>query len=178
MNYLGFHFSSLLLYSYIFNPFDSLGLYMAFIGFLFTDSDWETRINIACTCSKCSQFCHAFCIFYFFFFSTGVWTLALHLEPLHHPFFVLGFLRYGLTNYLPGAGFEPPSFWFLPPEELGYRCEPPVPGSFYILDILSVFFDGTEFHLTVLCLLGRCSTTGATPWAGCDSCIFDFQLLF
>jgi hypothetical protein len=25
--------------------------------------------------------------------STGVWTQGLHLEPLHHWFFVMGFLR-------------------------------------------------------------------------------------
>jgi hypothetical protein len=30
-------------------------------------------------------------LFYFFFFSTGAWTQSLHLEPLHHPLFVMGF---------------------------------------------------------------------------------------
>jgi hypothetical protein len=32
------------------------------------------------------------CIFFFFFFfGTGVWTQGLHSEPLHQPFFVIGF---------------------------------------------------------------------------------------
>jgi hypothetical protein len=48
---------------------------------------------------------------------TGVWTPWLYLEPLHQPFFMMGFFsREGLTNYLPPAGFKPQSSWSLPPE--------------------------------------------------------------
>jgi hypothetical protein len=39
-------------------------------------------------------------LFLFCFYGIGVWTQGLHLEPLHQPFFVLGFSRQGLANYL------------------------------------------------------------------------------
>jgi hypothetical protein len=32
-------------------------------------------------------------LFFFFFNVTGAWTQGLHLEPLHHLFFVKGFSR-------------------------------------------------------------------------------------
>jgi hypothetical protein len=50
-----------------------------------------------------------------FFFScgTGVWTQGLHFEPLHQPFFVMGFFEIGFKVW---AGFEPWSSWSLPPE--------------------------------------------------------------
>jgi hypothetical protein len=43
-----------------------------------------------------------FWVFLLFFYGTGVLTQGLHLEPLYHPFFVIGSSRQGLTNYLPG----------------------------------------------------------------------------
>jgi hypothetical protein len=45
---------------------------------------------------------------FFFFCSAGVWTQDLHLEPLHQSFFVI--------ELFAQAGFEPWSFWSLPPE--------------------------------------------------------------
>jgi hypothetical protein len=59
--------------------------------------------------------------FFIFFFvgGGGIGVLAqgltfasqalLPLEPLHQPFFVIGFSKYGLTNYLPRADFKPRS---------------------------------------------------------------------
>jgi hypothetical protein len=54
------------------------------------------------------------------------WYWGLNSGPTHWAtppalFLVMGFLREGLTNYLPGAGFEPWSSWSLPPEWLGLQ---------------------------------------------------------
>jgi hypothetical protein len=47
-----------------------------------------------------------FSFFFLFFYSTGVWTQGLHLEPLYQLFFCDGFfLRLGLENYLPGLAW-------------------------------------------------------------------------
>jgi hypothetical protein len=44
------------------------------------------------------------------------YTLSLHFEPLHQPFFLICiFLRKGLMNYFLQAGFELWSSWSLPP---------------------------------------------------------------
>jgi hypothetical protein len=51
-----------------------------------------------------------------FFFGTGAWTQGPHLEPLHHPFFVMGFFETGSCKLFAQAGFEPQSSWSLPPE--------------------------------------------------------------
>jgi hypothetical protein len=45
----------------------------------------------------------------FFFGSTGIGTQGLHLEPLHQPFFVLGFFKIGSCKLFVQAGFEPQS---------------------------------------------------------------------
>jgi hypothetical protein len=39
---------------------------------------------------------------FFFFFSTGVWTQGLHLEPLHQPFFVRVFWEMVSGTICPG----------------------------------------------------------------------------
>jgi hypothetical protein len=52
----------------------------------------------------------------FFFFGTGVWTQDLHLEPLHQPFFVMGFFKTGLVNYLPWLASNCDTPDLLPPE--------------------------------------------------------------
>jgi hypothetical protein len=50
--------------------------------------------------------------FLIFFFvvvvgDTGAWTQALHIEPLHQPFFVKGFFEIGSYKLFARAGFEP-----------------------------------------------------------------------
>jgi hypothetical protein len=57
-----------------------------------------------------------FVIFFWFFAAMGLnsgphpcQAAALPSEPLHQPFFVKGFLRWGLRNHFPEAGFEPRS---------------------------------------------------------------------
>jgi hypothetical protein len=57
----------------------------------------------------------------FFFGNTGAWTQGLHLEPLHSPFFVIFFFFFeiGSRELLAWVGFEPRSFWSLPPGLLG-----------------------------------------------------------
>jgi hypothetical protein len=54
--------------------------------------------------------------FLFFFYSTGAWTQDLHLEPLHQPFFVMGFFEIGSHKLFPRAGLEWWSSWSLLPE--------------------------------------------------------------
>jgi hypothetical protein len=69
---------------------------------------------------------------YFFFLCVCV-VLGFELRPytLSHstsPFFVKGFLRSGLANYLPGLALnlDPPDLCLL--SSWDYRHEPPVPG--------------------------------------------------
>jgi hypothetical protein len=50
-------------------------------------------------------FCSLF-FFLFFFFSAGIWTQGLHLEPLHQPFFVMGFFEIGSCKLFAWAGFK------------------------------------------------------------------------
>jgi hypothetical protein len=40
-------------------------------------------------------------LYFIYFCGLGVWTQSLHLETLHQPFFVKGFSRQDLSNYLP-----------------------------------------------------------------------------
>jgi hypothetical protein len=54
--------------------------------------------------------------FFFFFFGTGSWTQVLHLEPLHHPFFVKGTFMIGSWELFTQTGYKPWSSWFLLPE--------------------------------------------------------------
>jgi hypothetical protein len=50
--------------------------------------------------------------FFFFFFSTEVWTQDLHLQPIHHPFFVIFFFsKVRSCELLAWAGFKPWSSW-------------------------------------------------------------------
>jgi hypothetical protein len=58
----------------------------------------------------------SFVIFFSFFFSTGVWTQGLHLEPLWQSFFVKGFFKIGSLELFAQSDFEPWSSWSLPPE--------------------------------------------------------------
>jgi hypothetical protein len=44
------------------------------------------------------------------------WTEGLHLEPLHQPFFMMGFFEIGSCVQFALAGLELPSSWSLPPE--------------------------------------------------------------
>jgi hypothetical protein len=44
--------------------------------------------------------------FFFFFYGTGVLTQGPHLEPLHQPFFVKGFIEIGSLELFAWAGFE------------------------------------------------------------------------
>jgi hypothetical protein len=46
----------------------------------------------------------------------GVWTQGLHLEPLHQPFFMMGFSEIGSRELLAWAGLKLWSSWSLPPE--------------------------------------------------------------
>jgi hypothetical protein len=41
----------------------------------------------------------------------GAWTLELHLEPLHQPFFVMNFFEIGSRELFAQAGFELRSSW-------------------------------------------------------------------
>jgi hypothetical protein len=52
----------------------------------------------------------------FFFFQYGICTQGLHLEPIHQPFFVMGFFKIGSHKLFAPAGFnhDPPGS--LPPE--------------------------------------------------------------
>jgi hypothetical protein len=43
------------------------------------------------------------------FCGAGIWTQGLHHEPLHQPFFVMGFFKIGSRELFAGAGFEPRS---------------------------------------------------------------------
>jgi hypothetical protein len=43
----------------------------------------------------------------FFFLVLELKTQGLHLEPLHKPFFVMGFFEIGSHELFAGAGFEP-----------------------------------------------------------------------
>jgi hypothetical protein len=45
----------------------------------------------------------------FSFCGTGVWTHGVHIEPLHQPFFVMGFFEIGSLKLFAQAGFEPGS---------------------------------------------------------------------
>jgi hypothetical protein len=58
---------------------------------------------------------------------TGAWTQGLHLEPLHQPFFVMGFFEIGSRKLFPWAGLILliSAFWVA----RIYRCEPPAPSS-------------------------------------------------
>jgi hypothetical protein len=60
-----------------------------------------------------------FCFVLFLWY--GVWTQGLQLQPLCQPFFMKGFLRYGLTNYLPGlaSNHDPPDLCL--PTSYDYR---------------------------------------------------------
>jgi hypothetical protein len=55
--------------------------------------------------------------FFFFIFSTGVWTQDLHLEPLHQSFFCDGFFFWDRVsqNYFPGlaSSHDPPDLCLL-----------------------------------------------------------------
>jgi hypothetical protein len=55
------------------------------------------------------------------FCSTGVWTRGLYLEPLHQPFFVLGFFEIGSHELFAWAGFELRFCWSLLPKKLGLQ---------------------------------------------------------
>jgi hypothetical protein len=57
-----------------------------------------------------------FFFFFFFFCGTGVWTQALHLEPLYQPYFCEGFFEIGSPRTICPACFKPRSSWFPPPE--------------------------------------------------------------
>jgi hypothetical protein len=43
---------------------------------------------------------------FLFFCGTGVWTQGLHLEPLHQPFFVMGFFKIGSRKLFAPANFK------------------------------------------------------------------------
>jgi hypothetical protein len=62
------------------------------------------------------------CIFYYdcviiiiIICSAGAWTQGLHLEPLHQPFFVMGFFEIGSLKLFAPAGFKLRSSWSLSP---------------------------------------------------------------
>jgi hypothetical protein len=46
--------------------------------------------------------------------SSGAWTQGLYIEPLHQPFFVMGFFEIESRELFALAGFELQSFWSLP----------------------------------------------------------------
>jgi hypothetical protein len=77
---------------------------------------------------------HFYFLLTFFFFSTGVWTQGLHLEPLHtSPVLWWVFSSWGvLMNYLPGLApnLDPPDLCLLSGQD--YRCKPLVPGCFLL----------------------------------------------
>jgi hypothetical protein len=63
-------------------------------------------------CPKVGCFCVTF------FCSTEARTQGLHLESLHQPYFCEGFFEIGSHELFAQAGFEPLSFWSLPPSFL------------------------------------------------------------
>jgi hypothetical protein len=89
-----------------------------------TSSLWPSCFNLpssaGITCIHyCSQLQFFFFLFFFFFF---LWYWGLnsgptpHFEPFYQPFFVMGFFKIGSRELFAWAGFEPWSFWSLPPE--------------------------------------------------------------
>jgi hypothetical protein len=68
------------------------------------------------TFQTCIAKCISLIFVLFCFCSTGVWTQSLHLEPLHQPFFAMGFFKIGFQELFSRAGFQPWSAWSLPPE--------------------------------------------------------------
>jgi hypothetical protein len=56
-----------------------------------------------------------FLFLFLFFCGTEAWTQGLHFEPLHQPFFVVGFFQEGSHKLFAQAGFEhdPPDLCFL-----------------------------------------------------------------
>jgi hypothetical protein len=59
---------------------------------------------------------------------TGVWTQGLYLEPFYQSFFIVGFFRDRVSNYLPEAGFKLQSSWSQLLESLVFQAWPLTPG--------------------------------------------------
>jgi hypothetical protein len=61
-------------------------------------------------------------LFYLFIYcGAGAWTQGLRLEPLHQPYFCVGFFKIGSLELFAWAGFKPWSSWSLPPEQLALQ---------------------------------------------------------
>jgi hypothetical protein len=66
--------------------------YSLFVGFVFHFHIYLISLQSKIPGQEKLQFFFCFCGF-FFFCSTRPWTQGLHLEPLHQPYFVMGFFR-------------------------------------------------------------------------------------
>jgi hypothetical protein len=69
-------------------------------------------------------------LLYLCFCGTGVFKQSLlQFEPLSQPCFGMGLFEIGSLELFAQAGLEPRSSWSLPPEYLGYRCQPLAPSN-------------------------------------------------
>jgi hypothetical protein len=99
--------------------FTSRDIFCPFLGWLLMLRLPQTRTAIQRQPTlKHATFFHisitteSLCVCVILRFELRAYTLSHSTSPFCEGFFS----RYGLTNYLPGAGFEPRSSWFLTPE--------------------------------------------------------------
>jgi hypothetical protein len=71
-----------------------LNLILNLLSFPFMSRPWSCVYNQWCFFLMLTFTFHAYIILFIYLFSyTRIWTQGLHLEPLHQPFFVMGFFQ-------------------------------------------------------------------------------------